>query len=165
MSEAKVGSYGFSKAGHMMNESETAGFLKALMGKDSYSTNFNQFQQSSFNKPNEKNVSNISNLSNLSHNAQAPQNFTFSSFQPNFNMNLSKPTEINFDNLGMKPNISNFAGGMINNSGTSNSSGASGNHNPPTLGLGGHPMGQVSNPRFGMNNLSSAFNMTYDINK
>lgn len=51
--------------------------------------------------------------SNLSH-SFAYNHEDFTPFSSKVQMNLSKPTEINFDNLNMLPNTSNFAYNMLN---------------------------------------------------
>ena len=55
----------------------------------------------------------ISNNSNLSH-SFAYNNEDFAPFSNKNNMNLSRPTDLNFDTFNMLPNTTNFAWNMLN---------------------------------------------------
>lgn len=131
------------------------------MNKDP-SENIGMFHQFSFSKPNENNVSNVSGLSQ----GFAFQNFNLSSFQNNFGMNLSKPTDINFDKLSKVPNISNFTANMQNSSGV-----GSAFKNPVNMAINlllNQPTTvhkQAVTQRFGINTSKGQINIPLERNK
>jgi len=109
------------------------------------------------------NVSNISNISNVSQSYQFP-NFNLSSMPNEANMNLSKPKDINFDNLNRIPNISNFTSNMINKT-TSNT------QKPVTIPINiqinqvNVNYRQAAIQRFGINTQSGPINLPLEKNK
>ena len=167
ISEVKIPLPSISKTQNIFkNDSDNTGLFKAMMGKDSFPNAMNPFNAMPYGRLNEKNISNFSNLTSLSNN-QGLQNFNFSS-QNNMKMNLSRPTEINFENLNKVPNISNLAPNMMNNSGTSNSSNLSGGGNAnqhPMMNISQPMMPQTSNPRLGLKNFSTLANIGADFSR